>query len=315
MPLEKIDIVLQGPYNNDFVNEIALHYLALAFVNNIIISHHTSDTKERLLHSNIEYITTDKVKPIGSGNENLQIVSSLAGINKASTKFIVKMRNDQKYTLDSMKIMYDFYNQNSERTLSFTDNYSKPYNQICVAGNFVHLPFHPRDHIFWGNREDLIDLFSLPLDDYDIYQRLNNHDTDIVDIINKKDVSWVLTDSDFSPSEMIIKNNLEWIFYEHPPEENYAMPLMRTEARIALNYMSKFNTDIKRFLDDPKKYVHDGASNYYEALQVSTDFTPMVFKSFPKTGVDLSCPKNDWTNYPYDQQYHQYGERWHENNV
>ena len=36
MPLEKIDIVLQGPYNNDFVNEIALHYLALAFVNNIL---------------------------------------------------------------------------------------------------------------------------------------------------------------------------------------------------------------------------------------------------------------------------------------
>mgnify|MGYP000273858321 CR=1 FL=1 len=39
--MEKLDIVLQGPYNNDFVNEIALHYLALAFVNNIIISHHT----------------------------------------------------------------------------------------------------------------------------------------------------------------------------------------------------------------------------------------------------------------------------------
>lgn len=313
--MEKIDIVLQGPYNNDFVNEIALHYLALAFVNDIIISHHTSDTKERLLHNNIKYITTDKVKPIGSGNENLQIVSSLAGIKAASTKFIVKMRNDQKYTLDSMKIMYDFYNQNSERKLSFTNDTVKPYNRICVAGNFSHLPFHPRDHIFWGNKNDLIDLFSLPLDNYDIYQRLDNRDEDIVDVINKKGADWILNDSTLSPSQVVMKNNLSWIFYEQPPEENYSMPLIRTEARIALNYIAKFDERVKLFLSNPKEHVHDGAPNYYEALYISNDLTPKVFKSFPKTGIDLSCPKNNWTNYPYDQQYKQYGERWHEDGV
>ena len=313
--MEKIDIVLQGPYNNDFVNEIALHYLALAFVNNIIISHHTSDTKERLLHNNIKFIATDKVKPIGSGNENLQIVSSLAGIKATSTKFIVKMRNDQKYTLDSMKTMYDFYNQNSERKLSFTNDASKPYNRICVAGNFSHLPFHPRDHIFWGNKNDLIDLFSLPLDNYDIYQRLDNHDDDIVDVINRKDANWILTDPHHLPSEVVMKNNLSWIFYEQPPEENYSMPLIRTEARIGLNYIAKFNPKVNMFLSNPKEYVHDGAPNYHEAVNISTDLTPKIFKSFPRAGIDLSCPKNNRSNYPYDQQYEQYGERWHENNV
>ena len=313
--MEKIDIVLQGPYNNDFVNEIALHYLALAFVNNIIISHHTSDTKERLLHKNIKFITTDKVKPIGSGNENLQIVSSLAGIKATSTKFIVKMRNDQKYTLDSMKTMYDFYNQNSERKLSFTGDTSKPYNRICVAGNFLHLPFHPRDHIFWGNKNDLIDLFSLPLDNYDIYQRLDNRDDDIVDVIKKKGANWILTDPNRLPSEVVMNNNLSWIFYEQPPEENYSMQLIRTEARIGLNYIAKFSPKVNMFLSNPKEYVHDGAPNYNEAVNISTDLTPKIFKSFPRTGIDLSCPKNNWSNYPYDQQYEQYGERWHENNV
>ena len=313
--MEKIDIVLQGPYNNDFVNEIALHYLALAFVNNIIISHHTSDTKERLLHKNIKFITTDKVKPIGSGNENLQIVSSLAGIKATSTKFIVKMRNDQKYTLDSMKTMYDFYNQNSERKLSFTGDTSKPYNRICVAGNFLHLPFHPRDHIFWGNKNDLIDLFSLPLDNYDIYQRLDNRDDDIVDVIKKKGANWILTDPNRLPSEVVMNNNLSWIFYEQPPEENYSMPLIRTEARIGLNYIAKFSPKVNMFLSNPKEYVHDGAPNHNEAVNISTDLTPKIFKSFPRTGIDLSCPKNNWSNYPYDQQYEQYGERWHENNV
>jgi|14_taG_2_1085336.scaffolds.fasta_scaffold03811_3 phage terminase large subunit-like protein len=313
--MEKIDIVLQGPYNNDFVNEIALHYLSLAFVNNIIISHHTSDTKERLLHNNIKFIATDKVKPIGSGNENLQIVSSLAGIKATSTKFIVKMRNDQKYTLDSIKIMYDFYNQNSERKLSFTNDTAKPHNRICVAGNFSHLPFHPRDHVFWGNKNDLIDLFSLPLDDYDIYQRLDNRDDDIVDVINKKGADWILTDPVLSPSQVVMKNNLSWIFYEQPPAENYSMPLIRTEARIGLNYIAKFSSKVNMFLSNPKEYVHDGAPNYYEALNISTELTPKIFKSFPRKGIDLSCPKNDWSNYPYDQQYEQYGERWDEDNV
>lgn len=310
----KIDIVLQGPYN-DYVDEVALYYLSLSFVNNIIISHHTTDTKERLIHDQIKYITTDKIKPIGSGNENLQIVSSLAGIKAATTTFVVKMRNDQKYTLDSMKTMYDFYNQNSNKEVSFLADSSKPYNRICVAGNFSHLPFHPRDHIFWGNKNDLIDLFSLPLDDYDIYQRLDNRDDDIVDIINKKGLDWILTDAIHSPSEMVKKHNISWIFYEHPPEENYSMPLIRTEARIALNYIAKFDSRVELFLSNPKEYVHDGAPNYYEALSVSTDLTPKVFKSFPKTGIDLSCPKNGWSNYPYDQQYDQYGERWHEDNV
>ena len=266
--MEKIDIVLQGPYNNDFVNEIALHYLSLAFVNNIIISHHTSDTKERLLHNNIKFIATDKVKPIGSGNENLQIVSS-----------------------------------------------AKPHNRICVAGNFSHLPFHPRDHVFWGNKNDLIDLFSLPLDDYDIYQRLDNRDDDIVDVINKKGADWILTDPVLSPSQVVMKNNLSWIFYEQPPAENYSMPLIRTEARIGLNYIAKFSSKVNMFLSNPKEYVHDGAPNYYEALNISTELTPKIFKSFPRKGIDLSCPKNDWSNYPYDQQYEQYGERWDEDNV
>lgn len=60
-----------------------------------------------------------------------------------------------------MKMMYDFYNLHKEQKLCFVDG-SKPKNKICVAGMFKHFPFHPRDHLFWGNTEDLINVFNIP---------------------------------------------------------------------------------------------------------------------------------------------------------
>ena len=58
--------------------------------------------------------------------------------------------------------MYTFYEKNKERELTFYDDTSKPKNKICVAGIFRPYPFHPRDHMFWGNTEDLLDVFNIP---------------------------------------------------------------------------------------------------------------------------------------------------------
>ena len=133
--------------------------------------------------------------------------------------------------------------------------------------------------------------------------------------IIKKGYDWLLTDPEFSPSELVYKNNLEWIFYEQPPERNYTMPLLRTEIRIALNYISKFDVKAKEMLNDLKMYILDGARKFNEAMELSNTLTPKVFKSFPRIGVELSCPKNNWSHYPYEEQYHRYGERWSENGV
>ena len=69
----------------------------------------------------------------------------------------------------TFKNLEKFY---KEKKLSFYYDEKKPKNRICVSGNFAEFSFHPRDHLFWGNREDLIDLFALPLDTWAITDKI-----------------------------------------------------------------------------------------------------------------------------------------------
>lgn len=157
-----MDIVLQGPANT-FTNEIAEHYLQLEFVNTIIISCWKGDHIETV-NPRIKLIVSDDIENPGLGNRNRHIYSSLIGLEQVTTPFSVKMRSDQKVSLEGMRLMYSFYENHKERQLSFHDNPERPYNQICVAGIFPSFPFHPRDHTYWGNTHDLIDVFSIPFD-------------------------------------------------------------------------------------------------------------------------------------------------------
>lgn len=266
-----IDIVLQGQYN-DYVSEIANHYLQLSFVNNIIISCWEEDIIPESLNHRIKYIKSKLPLSAGTGNRNLQIVSSLAGLKRVGTEFAIKMRNDQKFTLDSMIKMYEFYQLYKKRVIKFDTDETKPKNRICVSGNFTPFPFHPRDHVFWGNTEDLIDVFNIPLD------------TDIQDKISIK------------------KHELDKYYHCY----------IRTESYIGSYYCSNFNKEIKKWLLNPENYLYDNAPYYNEAKALSEELTPKIFKSFPKKGIDLEWPKYGWNTYPYDTQKDQFGEYWHE---
>jgi len=266
-----IDIVLQGQYT-DYVDEVANYYLQLPFVNNIIISCWRGDKTQELHNPRVKYIRSILPSNPGTNNRNLQIISSLAGLKQVETEFAVKMRNDQKFTLDSMIKMYKFYQENKERLLTFSNNETKPKNRICVSGNFKPLPFHPRDHVFWGNTEDLIDLFNIPLD------------SNIQDKINiKKDELYQYYDS-----------------------------FVRTESYIGSHYCANFDKRINKWLLKPEKYLYDNSEFYHEAQLLSDELTPKIFKSFPKEGIDLEWPKNGWSTYPYDIQKEYFKEYWHE---
>jgi hypothetical protein len=271
----KIDIVLQGQYN-DYVDELTFHYLNLPFVNNIIISYWQGDNKHEITHPRIKYVKSPLPNDYGTGNRNLQIVSSLAGLKAVETEFAIKMRNDQKFTFDSMMKMYSFYQENKERVISFEHDNSKPKNRICVAGNFTPFPFHPRDHVFFGNTEDLIDLFDIPLDTPSIQSKIN---------IKKEEL------------------------------DQYYDCYIRSESYIGSHYCSNFDTTIKKWLLTPEKYLYDNALNYNEAKSLSDKLTPQIFKSFPKEGIDLEWPKYGWNTYPYKMQQDVFGEYWHEDGV
>jgi len=159
---EKIDIVIQGQYD-DYVDELIEHYKKLDFVNNIIVSCWEED-KESVSLNGVKFIRSKYPDDWGTGNRNLQIVSSLAGLKQVTTKYAVKIRSDQKYSHKCINDMYDYFIKNKESALKFESNKDKPKNSIITGGIFSPFPFHPRDHIFRGYKDDLIDLFNISLE-------------------------------------------------------------------------------------------------------------------------------------------------------
>ena len=160
--MSKIDLVLQGRCDN-LTYEIAESYITLPFVNNVIISCWENDP-DRTTNDRILIVKSKDIMNPGDVNRNRQIKTSLVGLNEVRTEFSAKLRSDQIISLDSMNMMFDFYERHKKQTLSFSDG-TRPNNKICVAGIFRNFPFHPRDHIFWGNTKDLIDVFNIPFDD------------------------------------------------------------------------------------------------------------------------------------------------------
>lgn len=177
--IDKIDLVLQGP-TNEFTFEIVEHYLESPIVNNIIISSWEENyVPPKYQNKRVKILLSKDLENPGIGNRNRQIYSSLVGLREVGTNFTAKLRTDQKIFLNSLEEMFNFYNENKDRILSFEDDKNKPNNRICVASIFKPFAFHPCDHIFWGNRDDLCDMFSMPLDEiscqegarYDLYTR------------------------------------------------------------------------------------------------------------------------------------------------
>jgi hypothetical protein len=154
-----------------------------------------------------------------------------------------------------MQLMYDFYQNNKYQELFFYDG-TKPNNRICVAGMFPTFPFHPRDHIFWGNTRDLIDVFNIPYD---------------LDSLS----------SDYTK-------------------------YLRAETYICMWYYAKFDEEIMKYIQEPRKYLVDGAPNIAEALEKSNYLGAKIFKPFPK--IDMTWPKYGMEKYHYDVTAHVYGE-------
>jgi hypothetical protein len=271
---ELIDIVLQGQYTN-YTDVVANYYLELPFVNQVIISCWETD-KEEVKDPKIKFVRSKFPDIVGTGNRNLQIISSLAGLKVVDTKFSVKIRSDQKYSHQAITRMYEHFFRNKERVITFQDDETKPRNRIFVGGSFPEFPFHPKDHIMWGNTEDLIDVFSLPLEQHSIYTRAG---------IQQKDY---------------------WKYYKY---------FVRTESYIGAFYCANFDERIRIFLLEPKDYLYDESKCRDETMSVSDWLTPKVFKSFPKEMNELEWPKYGWTEYPFQQQRDQFGERWDEDGV
>jgi hypothetical protein len=243
---EKLDVVIQGSYT-DFTDDIIDSYLKIPFIDNIIVSC-WDDNKQSKCRDNVKFIRNQYPSSSGTDNKNLQIATSLNGLKESSSKFSIKTRSDHKFTYDSMMKMYDFFIQYNQRILSYQYDDSRPKNRILVAGIYADLLFHPRDHLFWGHTEDLVDLFDIPLE--------KNGLVDIVKV----------------PKERL------WMYYEY---------FIRTETYLGSHYCSNFNDEIIRFLLLPKEHLYDNAVYWNHCKQKSDELCRLVFKSFPKDAIQF----------------------------
>jgi hypothetical protein len=248
---EKIDLVVQGPYT-DFTNYVVDSYLNIPFINKIIISCWDEDKTPRRKRK-VKVVKNQYPISPGTDNKNLQIVSSLNGLRECESNYAIKVRSDQRFTYESMMKMYEFFIENDQKTISHQYDHTKPYGKIFVAGFYPTLLFSVRDHLFWGHTDDLIELFSIPIE----------------------------------------KNSL--IDYIKVPKErlgNYTNRFVRTETYLGAHYCANFSEEINLFLLNPYEYLFDGAINWNHSKQISDNLMPLVFKSFPRSSINL-----EWVNW------------------
>lgn len=162
-------IVLQGPIctkDKMTLNTIRFYKKVYPYAN-IIVSTWSDEPKqvlEKLQKAGAVIVTSEKPKNSGTLNVNLQLVNSLAGVKKAKElgcKFAVKTRTDQRickpYIFDSMlsaieHIQHGKYQNGRLITLGIT-------------GGGLFLPYFMSDFLYLGYTDDLIRLFSAPLDE------------------------------------------------------------------------------------------------------------------------------------------------------
>ena len=163
-----IDIVLQGPLHS-YTAKIADHYTKLPFVNCVIIScwETCPDINSSMLNWENPRIFVLKNKDPefpGDWNRNRMIKSSFEGINSSVSDYVIKMRSDQIVSYNSMMMLYEYYFKRKDIDLKFLGDTKLPHSRIGIMGICRDFPYHPIDHIFWGHREDLLNLFGIEHD-------------------------------------------------------------------------------------------------------------------------------------------------------
>lgn len=253
----------------DYTDSIAESYLEIPFVNNVIISC-WEDNKLPKERKRIKYVRNKYPISTGTDNKNLQIVSSLNGLKECETNFAIKTRSDQKFTYDSMVKMYDFFFENRERNLQYQYEDKKPFGKILVAGLYPNLLFAFRDHIFWGHTNDLIEFFDIPLEQNSLIDKVK-----------------------------IPKSRLG----------KYYKYFTRTETYLGAHYCANFDEQIIRMLLLPEQHLYDDAIYWYYSREISDNIASSVFKSFPKSIIDLHWNHN---NFDFSLKHYLMEVSWHE---
>jgi hypothetical protein len=147
-------------------------------------------------------------------------------------------------------------------------------DRILCGGIYPHLLFHPKDHYFWGSRKQLDELFDIPLEERNLQNRIH------------------------------IKDRFEL--------SNWYHQFVRAETYIGSHYCSKILPEVKESILNPSNYLYDNSPQWNKSFEISNRITLQRFLPFPKECNGMRWPKLGWVEYPYEEQFGVYGERWYE---
>lgn len=157
-------IILQGPVikeDNFTLDTIILYKKFYSDINIIVSTWENTDEKfisnAKKLGAKVLLNTYPDIN--GIGNINYQLVTSFAGANMAKelgVKYVWKTRCDQRYYHPcALSCLCSIH---SKKKLIFLGG---------ISNSFVKRPFHLSDFMAFGLIEDIINLYSCPLDDED----------------------------------------------------------------------------------------------------------------------------------------------------
>lgn len=167
-------IVMQGPIPKDmqFLIDSIRFYQRVYKQSTIIVSTWDDEEEERVnavKKTGVVFLQTAKPQKSGINNVNYQLVNSLAGIMRAKElgcEYVVKTRTDQRICKT-----YLFYNMRTmqEKIPPCPSSHQRKRIAVLTYCN-MFIPYFICDFLYCGQIDDLLELFSAPLDDRQPFQ-------------------------------------------------------------------------------------------------------------------------------------------------
>ncbi len=232
-------------------------------------------------------------------NMNKQIVSSFNGLKAATKEYALKFRTD--FLLQSNQFIYDYFD-----ILKVTPKRNKKWSifkqRILTIGTGnaqeVGLLYHMSDFIAFGLKEDILELWNIPLIDkyYAQYCATNNLNDDIhyfrfryaaeqkllLDNLDKYNISYKKPEVYFDKDDLMLEesnqaliNNL--IFYD------YAKSKIFTKFEYLANPLDKFSYKFDNYINMYEKYL--GKIEDSKTLEKLKKCKKNIFKKVLNTSI------------------------------
>lgn len=164
-----VAIVMQGPIyeDYDFTAETLKLYQKLFPGVNLILSTWKDTPSEHInlvKALGVSTVLSDKPHDPGHSNVNMQVVSTAAGVNHASSidgvDWIMKTRTDQR--LNNPNVLS--YLIATAKSFPVAKGFDQEYRIVGVGhGSLKYVPYHVTDQTIFGSANDMIKYWSTPL--------------------------------------------------------------------------------------------------------------------------------------------------------